>query len=132
METTRIAHDLAKDGFDPKIHLDIAQEGLRHLQESLKDLPDIEAEYAEAVRGFQQSGSSIFRERMGNLAEEMKELRQEMEGAPSRIEGLKNDITMLKMLIAQAKGDGHGEGSTSQEENIVGNGRINEKRASGE
>lgn len=94
METTRIAHDLSNNGFDRVIQLAIAQESLRQLQESLKDLPEIETEYMEAIRGLQQSDSSILKERMRKLAEEMMELRREMESAPGGIEKLKNDACL--------------------------------------
>ncbi|KAL8954655.1 MAG: hypothetical protein Q9193_007153 [Seirophora villosa] len=133
-ETTRITRDLLSDGFDPAIHLDIARDGLRHLQQSLKDLPEIEAEYAEALRALQQTDSSLVKERMGALAKEMKQLRDELEGAPGRIEALSNDIELLKGLMAR-KQDGHANGSGSggteaEEENVMGTERSNGKGVS--
>ncbi|KAI4095009.1 MAG: hypothetical protein LQ344_001856 [Seirophora lacunosa] len=133
-ETTRIARDLLSDGFDPAIHLDIARDGLRHLQQSLKDLPEIEAEYAEALRALQQTDSSLVKERMGALAKEMKELRDELEGAPRRIEALSNDIELLKRLMAR-KQDGHANvsgsgGTVAEEANVMGTERSNGKGVS--
>ncbi|KAL9010434.1 MAG: hypothetical protein Q9173_004630 [Seirophora scorigena] len=130
-ETTRIARDLLSDGFDPAIHLDIARDGLRHLQQSLKDLPEIEAEYAEALRALQQTDSSLVKERMGALAGEIKQLKDELEGAPGRIEALSNDIDLLKRLMAR-KQDGHADisgsgGTEAEEENVVGTEHSNGK-----
>ncbi|KAL8645271.1 MAG: hypothetical protein Q9210_006800 [Variospora velana] len=118
--TTRITRDLVNDGFDPAIHLDIAQDGLRHLRQSLQELPEIEAEYAEALRAPQQTDSSLVKERMGLLAAEMKKLRDEVEGAPGRIKALGKDIDLLKTIMARKQGDGRpgysgGEGTEAGE-----------------
>ncbi len=93
METSRIANDLSNDGFDPEIQLSIAQETLRHLHDSVKDLPEIEREYADAVRGLANANSVIVKERLGKLAEEMKELKRELELAPDRIKEVENDVS---------------------------------------
>lgn len=93
MKTSRIANDLRNDGFDPEIQLAIAQETLRHLQDSVKDLPEIEREYADAVRGLANVNSAIVKERLGKLAEEMEELKEEVELAPNRIKEVENDVS---------------------------------------
>lgn len=93
METSRIANDLSNGGFDPEIQLAIAQETLRHLRDSVKDLPEIEREYADAVRGLANANSVIVKERLGKLAEEMKELKAELELAPHRIKEVENDVS---------------------------------------
>ncbi|KAI4182931.1 MAG: hypothetical protein LQ346_006445 [Caloplaca aetnensis] len=103
METSRIANDLSNGGFDPEIQLAIAQETLRHLRDSVKDLPEIEREYADAVRGLANANSVIVKERLGKLAEEMKELKAELELAPHRIKEVENDIAMLKGYLPHSK-----------------------------
>lgn len=95
MGTTRITRDLVNDGFDPAIHLAIAQDGLRHLRQSLQELPKIEAEYAETLRAPQQTDSSLVKETMGVLAAKMKKLWDELEGAPGRIEALGKDVNVM-------------------------------------
>ncbi|KAI4139091.1 MAG: hypothetical protein LQ341_004361 [Variospora aurantia] len=136
MGTTRITRDLVNDGFDPAIHLAIAQDGLRHLRQSLQELPKIEAEYAETLRAPQQTDSSFVKERMGVLAAKMKKLWDELEGAPGRIEALGKDIDFLMTIMARKQGDGHpghsdSEGTEAGEgEDEVANAHSNGKRVS--
>lgn len=99
LETSRIANDLRNDGFDPEVHLAIAQETVRHLRDSVKDLPEIEREYADAVRGLANANSMIVKERLGKLAEEMKELKEELELAPYRIKEVENDVSWQHLLM---------------------------------
>ncbi|KAL8759585.1 MAG: hypothetical protein Q9184_003568 [Pyrenodesmia sp. 2 TL-2023] len=124
LKTSRIANDLRNDGFDPEVQLAIAQETLRHLRDSVKDLPEIEREYADAVRGLGNANLMIVKERLGKLAEEMKELKEELELAPDRIKEVENDIAMLKEYTTHSKQNGHrkgcmAEGKGGVKENIV-------------
>lgn len=96
-EISRIANDLSNDGFDPEVHLTIAQETLRHLRDSLNDLPEIEREYTEALRGLSKSDSAMVNERMGKLAEEMKLLKEELRLAPDRVEEVENDVSRREL-----------------------------------
>ncbi|KAL8717443.1 MAG: hypothetical protein Q9225_005309 [Loekoesia sp. 1 TL-2023] len=117
---SRIAHDLNDGGFDPKVHLAIAQEGLRHLRDSIRGLPEIEQEYEEAVRALKDAPTEAMKERMKVLASDMSELKEEMEEMPARIKALESDIAMLKKLMAAGKHKGDGQGSKTQEAKING------------
>ncbi|KAL8899781.1 MAG: hypothetical protein Q9207_006026 [Kuettlingeria erythrocarpa] len=135
IETSRIANDLSNDGFDPEIQLAIALETLRHLRDSVKDLPEIEREYVDAVRGLANASSVIVKERLGKLAEEMKELKGELELAPDRIKEVESDILMLKEHILHSKQNGHRKGSIVEgkaggKEDPVLAGRGNEEAVS--
>ncbi|KAL8825275.1 MAG: hypothetical protein Q9170_007855 [Blastenia crenularia] len=107
MAPSRIAHDLKDSGFDPNIQLSIAQESLRHLNESVRGLPEIEKEYQKAILSLKDVPGGLVKERMGKLAENMKDLHEELKGAPGKIEELKSDIAMLKECI-NTKGDQEG------------------------
>ena len=90
---SRIAHDLNNGGFDPKVHLSIAEESLHHLQHSIHGLPEIEEEYEQALRAFKDAPAGPVKERVKKLVDDMKELKEELEGAPAKIEELESDVS---------------------------------------
>ncbi|KAL8932774.1 MAG: hypothetical protein Q9216_006680 [Gyalolechia sp. 2 TL-2023] len=106
MPSSRIANDLSDGGFDPEVHLKIAQESLRHMQDTVRGLPEIEKEYDEALRALKDAPAGPVKDRMTKLAEDMKELKAELEGAPGKITELEADIVMLRKYIAAGKEKG--------------------------
>ncbi|KAL8696193.1 MAG: hypothetical protein Q9201_007783 [Fulgogasparrea decipioides] len=105
MQPSRIAQDLMRSGFDPELHLAIAQESFHELRLSQDDLPEMEREYAELLRILRHSQSSHLRERLRRLGEEIGALREDLKGAPRRIEVLKNDIALLRGHLTAIRGD---------------------------
>ncbi|KAI4174977.1 MAG: hypothetical protein LQ343_002004 [Gyalolechia ehrenbergii] len=136
MAPSRIAHDLNDGGFDSEVHLNIAQESLRHLQDAVRGLPEIEKEYEEALRALKDAPAGPVKDRMTKLAEDMKELKDALEGAPGKITELEADVSggdidsirrktngidlsiqivMLRKYITAGKGKGHREGANVEE-----------------
>ncbi|KAL8932454.1 MAG: hypothetical protein Q9211_006308 [Gyalolechia sp. 1 TL-2023] len=93
MVSSRIAKDLNATGFDSEVHLNIAQESLRHLHDTVRGLPEIEKEYEAALQALKDAPTGQVKDRMTKLAENMRELKEELKGAPGKITELEADVS---------------------------------------
>ncbi|KAI4185839.1 MAG: hypothetical protein L6R41_003886, partial [Letrouitia leprolyta] len=91
MPSSHNTYNINDNGFDPNVHLKIAQESLRHLQDIMRRIPFTEKEYNEALRALKDAPAGTVKDRMAKLAEDMKALKKELEGAPAKITELKAD-----------------------------------------
>ncbi|KAL8709631.1 MAG: hypothetical protein Q9220_005723 [cf. Caloplaca sp. 1 TL-2023] len=109
MQPSRIARELITSGFDPSIHLAIAQHSLTHIQDLQSELPAMEQELKDMARVLQQQqhaqDTGGLMERLDKLGNEFMKLKRELEGAGKETKVLEVDVRVLKRYFAALEGE---------------------------
>lgn len=110
MQPSRIAKDLMASGMDSSIHLAIAQESLRSLQDAVRDLPVILRDHDELLPLLlQQSFEIIGEKEYESLVKDIYSMQEAVKHAPRTIAQLQVDVRIFLFSVAEGEVEADGD-----------------------